>query len=120
MAGNLRRNISMARQKILTPNVLNKVKLFARQLDNAGVKFDKLIVFGSQVKGTAKPWSDIDLCVVSESFTDEKEDYLVKLINITDEQTDDIEPHPYTPRDLAEKWDPLAHEIRKTGIVVKI
>ncbi len=110
----------MAGQKVLSPKILDQVKTYAHILTGAGIPYEKMIIFGSQAKGTAKPWSDIDLCVVSKSFNDENEDYLVKLMNLRGADTLDIEPHPFTPGDLAEKWDPLAHEIRKTGIVVKL
>ena len=73
-------------------------------------------IFGSYSKGTAKPWSDIDLCVVSKQFGQNRHTERVWLMKLRDMQTLDIEPHPYHPKDLADKWDPLAQEIRKYGI----
>jgi len=96
----------------LKPRVLNQVKNYQKLLNRAGIKA-KLIVFGSQVSGRAKQWSDIDVCVVSDIFGENRHTERVRLTHLTDEATLDIEPHPYHPRDLADRWDPLAHEIKK-------
>lgn len=37
---------------------------------------------------------------------------------VRDDTTIDIEPHPYHPKDLLEKYDSLAHEIRTYGKVI--
>lgn len=30
-----------------------------------------------------------------------------------------IEPHGFTPEDFADYWNPMAHEIKKTGIKIE-
>ena len=94
---------------------MSQVKHYQERLENAGIKA-RLIIFGSQAKKKAKPWSDIDVCVVSDIFGINRHTERVRLMRLTDEASMDIEPHPYHPRDLADKWDPLAQEIRKYGI----
>ena len=44
---------------------------------------------------------------------------MVFLKKLTTQVDSMIEPHPYHPQDLKEKWDPLACEIRKHGITFK-
>lgn len=102
----------------LDTHAFSEVKRFGAQLRDAGISFERLIIFGSYAKGTAKPWSDIDVCVVSRTFGDDRQGERVRLMNVQNDETIDIEPHPYHPVGLADKWDPLAHEIRTYGIPV--
>lgn len=108
----------MATQKKITRKIALQVFHFAKRLQQNGIPVNSLIVFGSQVKGTAKPWSDIDVCVISDIFGKDRHGERVTLMKLTDKQSSDIEPHPYHPRDFADKWDPLAAEIRKYGITI--
>jgi len=108
----------MAVKKNLKPAVVKEVKHYTANLVKAGIRPESLIVFGSQVKGRSKPWSDIDVCVVSRQFGKDRYSERVRLMLLTDDSSDRIEPHPYHPKDLVDKWDPLAHEIRTTGVVV--
>lgn len=111
-------DIPMDQKHVLNDRIVEIVRRYARDLNKVGIPFDELIVFGSQAKGTAKEWSDIDVCVVSRHFGDDRFDEQVKLMVARDDDVLDIEPHPYNPKDLADKYDPLASEIRKYGIQV--
>lgn len=102
----------------LTLKIQQEVKEYKKLLHEANILFEKVILFGSQVKGTAKPYSDIDLCVVSSSFGKDHHSELVKLMRLTNGDTINIEPHPFHPADLADKWNPLASEINKYGVSV--
>ena len=105
-------------QTKLNKKTIREVGKYRQLLKNARVNFDSLIVFGSQAKGIAKSHSDIDLCVVSKDFGRDRYSERVGLMHITDDETIDIEPHPYHPNDLKDNWDPLAFEIQKYGVVV--
>jgi len=105
-------------QTKLTPKIQAEIKAYKRLLRKANISFETMIVFGSQVKGTAKPYSDIDLCVVSNNFGKDHHSELVMLMRLTDDKTINIELHPFHPADLADKWNPLASEINKYGIPV--
>jgi len=48
--------------------VLSVVRFLEKCLVDIGLNVDKIIVFGSQVKGTAREDSDIDIVIVSEDF----------------------------------------------------
>jgi predicted nucleotidyltransferase len=74
-------------------------------------------MFGSFAKGKEKNYSDLDLCVVSPAFGKDTHKELVNLMILAGKVDDMIEPHPYHPKDLKDKWDPLAYQIKKTGKV---
>lgn len=105
-------------QIALTPKIQQEVAEYKKLLHKANISFEATIVFGSQVKGTAKSYSDIDLCVVSNEFGKDHHDELVRLMLLTNAGTANIEPHPFHPTDLADKWNPLASEINKYGIPI--
>ena len=105
----------MAQKTILTNTPLFLLEKYRQVLISNGIFVQKLIIFGSYSRGNPKPWSDIDVCVVSPDFGSDgyRESVLLKkLANTVDPM---IEPHPYNPKDLANPLDPLAHEILNTG-----
>lgn len=110
----------MVKKTILKIEKLEEVKHFVKLMEKAGIPYRQIIVFGSYAKGKAKPWSDVDLCVVSNIFGKDRHSERSKLMHLKDDFSLDIEPHPYHPRDLANRWDPLAYEIKKYGIRVSL
>lgn len=94
------------------------LKYYIKKVKHAGIPVEKAILFGSFAKGTAHKWSDIDACIVSPIFGKDRHTERLKLMRLTAGKDLVIEPHPYHPRDLKDKWDPLASEIRKHGISV--
>lgn len=110
--------IHMVVQSHLSQNILDTVALYQKILQRAGIMTKQLIVFGSQATGKVKPWSDIDVCVVSDAFGEDRFSDRLKLMHLRDDKTLDIEPHPMSPEELQDHWDPFAHEIRKYGISV--
>lgn len=111
----------MDTQTALDPNALSQAQHYVSKIKSSGYRPTKVVVFGSTAKGTRHAFSDIDLCIVSPQFTDENLfDDGVKLSILTDESSQDVEPHPMTLEDYNSKWYPLAHEIRTHGIEIKI
>ena len=105
-------------KKAINPQVLKEIKNYSKTLKARKVKIDRLILFGSHAKGTQKPWSDIDLCVVSPQFGKNRFEERVKLMKLTINVSENIEPHPCSPEDLKDKWNPLSSEITKYGIEI--
>lgn len=105
-------------KKTIDPSIKKAVQKYQKILRQAHIPVEKVIIFGSQTKGTAKPWSDIDVCVVSSIFGKDRHDERVRLMHLTSPINLNIEPHPYNPADLMDKWDPLAAEIRKYGLTI--
>lgn len=110
----------MAQTTRVTPEKLEEIRRYAKILREAGIAYKSLIVFGSTAKGTAKPWSDVDLCVVSNAFGENRFDDRVRLMKLTNDDTINIEPHPLSPEEFSDPWDPLAAEIRKYGIPITV
>lgn len=105
----------MAIKTILKDKPKKLIKKYCQVLVNAGIPVKKIILFGSYVKGTQKPWSDLDLCIVSDIFGKDPLKEMMLLKKLTTKVETMIEPYPYNPQDLAEPWDSLANEIRKHG-----
>jgi predicted nucleotidyltransferase len=104
-------------KKHLDLSILQSVQAYKKALKSV-LSIDKVIVFGSQAKGTAKSWSDIDVAVVSKKFGHDRIDEGVLLSRYADDIDLRIEPHPYHPDGLIDKYDPLAKEIRIYGVVI--
>lgn len=94
----------------------NKAKQFIKSLSRIGIKVSKAYLFGSFAKGKAKKDSDIDVCIVSHSFS---KDYFAEMVRLRKHSLkidSRIEPVPFLPEDLNDKYSTLASEIRKYGI----
>ena len=68
----------------------------------------RVYIFGSQVKGRARYGSDIDLCIISPAFGQDRQKERIMLMNLI----------PFLPDDFQDKQDTLAREIQKTGVSV--
>ncbi|MBI3343101.1 nucleotidyltransferase domain-containing protein, partial [Candidatus Gottesmanbacteria bacterium] len=44
------------------------IERYRTVLEASGIPVEQVILFGSYAKKKNKPWSDLDLCVVSKSF----------------------------------------------------
>ena len=103
----------------INQNIINKVKRFGRAVEESyQVQF--MVVFGSQAKGTAHKYSDIDVCVVSNHFpqnTIEVRKNLTKLARQIDER---IEVHPMRTEDYNNRYYTFAKEIRTHGVEVAV
>lgn len=53
----------MARREVLAI-----VKRFVAEVESRGIPVSRVILYGSQARGTAGEWSDIDLVVISPAF----------------------------------------------------
>jgi predicted nucleotidyltransferase len=93
-----------------------EINAYAKSLRQGGVNFSQLILFGSFAKGYSKPWSDIDIGVVSPDFGRSYFDELVRLHHLRGSKTLRIDPHPFNPADLSDRWNPLAAEMAASGI----
>jgi predicted nucleotidyltransferase len=96
------------------------VREFAKRIQEEGIPVQRAILFGSHARAAATLASDIDACIVSSSFGKDPHAELVRLLNIRLAVSDLIEPHPYSPDGIEDPFDPLAAEIRRTGILVAL
>ena len=108
----------MAQKSILADTPEKLLKKYRLALKKAGIPVEKMILFGSYAKGTAKPWSDVDVCVVSSTFGKDPYEERLKLMKLTGGVEAMIEPHPFSPHDLTDPWNSLALEIRTHGKII--
>lgn len=74
-------------------------------------------LYGSQAKGTAAPWSDIDVAIVSSDFSDDLFEERVALMHIAASIDDRIEPYLFT-KETFNEGNPLASDIKRHGLKV--
>ena len=80
-------------------------------------RLDAAYLYGSRTRGAASEWSDIDLAIVSPDFSSDAFQERLLLMRLAVEVDDRIEPHPFRPEDFNAS-DPLAAEVRRTGVRV--
>lgn len=108
----------MARQSAqLNSTIARKVVVFKTILEKANIAADT-IVFGSWAKGNPKKYSDIDVAVISPQFGKDYHHEMVRLMHLCTDDIIEIEPHPFHPDDLNDRWNSLSQEIKKHGIQV--
>lgn len=108
----------MVNKSVLVDTPERIIQKYRSRLIAFGIPVERIILFGSYAKGTEKPWSDVDLCVVSSIFGKDRYAERVMLAKLTSGIEDMIEPHPYHPDELMDPFDPLAQEIRMYGKLV--
>jgi predicted nucleotidyltransferase len=91
---------------------------YAQLLKKEKYGFSAMYLFGSQAKGTANTDSDIDVAVVTDMLKKNYEKNRMKLYNLRLAIDTRLEPHGFTQKDFNDNTNPLAYEIRKTGIRV--
>ena len=98
----------------IAPDVLASVERFLAVVRQR-LRIDAAYLYGSQAVGSARPWSDIDVAVVSPDFSDDLFQERVALMRCAAEIDDRIEPQPFTPERFGPN-DPLASEISHHGV----
>lgn len=100
--------------------ILIVIRKFAKELTARGIRVDKIILYGSHVKGTARPDSDIDIAVVSRDFGKDRTEEGMMLFRIAGDVDARIEPVPLSLKAYKEDtWVPLIYEIRTNGVELK-
>lgn len=97
-------------------DIINIGRQFIDLVKQSGVPIQQAYLFGSFAKGHPGPDSDIDICIISDQLGLDFIDEMVKLRKLSLKLDDRIEPIPFNPADFADKYDPLAAEIRTHGI----
>lgn len=78
------------------------------------IKFSKVYLFGSYVKGNYNPDSDIDLAIVLDKKKIDRFKERLRLMKLRWDVDLRIEPHPFSREDL-DQTNPLIEEITTTG-----
>ena len=91
---------------------------FKTALENAGIPFSSVIVFGSAARDTMHDHSDIDIAVVGASFKNDRMQEMHELWLLRRPISYKIQPIWFYPEHLQDKYSTLAQEIKKDGIIV--
>lgn len=108
----------MAGQATLNKKEINLINRYSRLLKQKGIKVSKIILFGSHAKGMVKPDSDIDIAVISSQFGRDNFKEMMLLRKLALEIDSHIEPLPFTPQDLDDRYSTLSQEIKKYGVLI--
>jgi predicted nucleotidyltransferase len=95
---------------------ISTAKSFIDDCKSNGLNFYKVLLFGSTAKNKAHEWSDIDLLLVSDQFTDNVFENL-KLYSRINIKYPIIETHPYPTKYFIE-GDDFIKEISKESIEI--
>lgn len=97
-------------------SAINTAKLFVNDCQANGLTFNKVLLFGSVAKNMTHEWSDIDLLLVSDQFSDNVFENL-KLYSKINIKYPLIETHPY-PTKYYYEGDDFIKEISKESIEI--
>ena len=98
------------------PEVRKIVKEYAKALKKVNFSFDALYLFGSHAKEDPTEYSDIDVAVISDQLKRNRDQGRLLLWKVRRSVDTRIEPHGFTVEGFADDEDPVAYEIKKTGI----
>ena len=97
--------------------IAQSVKQFLRAIQQHQ-RVEAAYIYGSQVKGTATDWSDIDLAIISPDFSADMFQEQLALLRLAAQIDDRIEPRPFRPDDF-NAIEPLVSEIKRTGVKIE-
>jgi len=95
-------------------SVINLIKQYIVRLKENNISVEKVLLFGSYIKGTPREDSDIDIAVISSAFKGDRYSDRRFIIPFRRGIDSRIDPIPFTPEDYAEGGI-LIDEIKSTG-----
>ena len=95
-------------------SIINLIKEYILRLKENNISVEKVLLFGSNIKGTSREDSDIDIAVISSSFKGDRYSDRRLIIPLRRGIDSRIDPIPFTPEDYAEGGI-LIYEIKSTG-----
>lgn len=100
------------------PEVLKLVKRYVAELESRGIPVSRVVLYGSEARGTAGEWSDIDLVVISPVFDEQGGGRFVDVLwESTLVTRGRIEPVPCGERRwLEDTGSPIVEIARREGI----
>ena len=100
-------------------SIIEAVRKYIEELKKNDIPVQKVILFGSCVKGTSKDESDIDIAILSDAFTDDRFEERRRIVPLRRKIDSRIEPIPINTKSFAEGGN-LIDEIKRTGIIVDV
>jgi len=102
-----------------TDKIIEVVKRYLQELKRNHIPIQQVILFGSYAKGNAVEESDIDVAIISATFTGDRFEDRRKIVPLRRKIDNRIEPLPFRPDDFLEGGI-LVDEIKRTGIIVPL
>jgi predicted nucleotidyltransferase len=96
---------------------INTARAFVKECKEIGITFEKVLLFGSYAKGTAREDSDIDLLLISKKFSDDVFAN-IKHYSKVNIRYPLVETHPYSYNRFVE-GDEFLQQIAKEGINIE-
>ena len=104
---------------MLTRELAIKIVIeFINKLQCEGIDIQKAILFGSYANNCQNEWSDIDLALVSDSFTGFGFNDKSSFAKINSQKPYSIIQTKTYPTNYFDQGDPFIDQIKKTGIVL--
>ena len=101
--------------------VIKIIRRFVKELKHRDISVDRIVLYGSYVRGQARPDSDIDIAVVSKNFGKDRVEEGMLLFRIAGKIDPRLEPVPISLKAYENNtWVPLIYEIREKGKEVKL
>ncbi len=104
-----------------TPELEEIIRRFRGQLEKMGIRAEKVMLYGSQLAGSASEGSDIDLIVISNDLANLTQRERLELLGIAAARVlEPIQAQGFTPTEISRKkltpfWE---HIIKEQAIAV--
>ena len=97
------------------------VKKFVKALRHEGISVDRVILYGSYARENTRPYSDIDVAVISKNFGKDRVEEGMTLFRIAGKIDPRLEPTPISSESYQnDTWVPLIYEIKEKGIELEL
>ncbi|MCX5838250.1 MAG: nucleotidyltransferase domain-containing protein [Deltaproteobacteria bacterium] len=96
-------------------SIIDIVRKYVAELERHSIPVRQAILYGSFAHGQIREESDIDVALVSESFTGDRFEDRRRIVPLRRKIDNRIEPMPFTPTRFSDGGN-LIDEIKKTGI----
>jgi predicted nucleotidyltransferase len=104
------------------PEVLTLVRRYVSEVEARGIPVSRVVLYGSEARGTAGEWSDIDIVVISPVFDDPGSGRLVDVLwEATSVTHGRIEPLACGERRwIEDDGSPIVEIARREGIEINL
>lgn len=99
--------------------VIDTINKYIAALREKGILFERIILFGSSLKGRTSEWNDIDVAVISPEFGNDILKERLILAKIAYHVDPRLDVHPVGAFEFEnESWKTVIHEIKTTGVEI--
>lgn len=104
----------------MNARVAEAIRRFCRELKQMGIEYERVLLFGSQAKGTAHEGSDIDLVIISSAWAPYGERERLELLGIAAARIlEPIQARGATPDEVtAHQLSPFLEQVLQEQAVV--